>query len=322
MSNYGRMKVFSTGAGQLLTEKICDRLSIDQGKARIGRFTDGEPDVQILENVRGDDVYIIAPTQPPAENFDEAILLAEAARLSSAAQVTYVIPYMGWARSDRKDGPRKPVGIQLAFKKLENAQPNRFIILDIHAEQSLSCIQHAVYDHLFGSAIALPELKRITYDCDFVVASPDKGGAARAEKYARLLGQNDFVIFSKSRPQAGQVDPASIKIIGEVSGKMVILVDDIIDSGGTIVADAEAAIAAGATHVYAFATHGLLSKDALERIRNSPINAVYITDTICHPPEKLAQFGESRVQVLSADALLARAIRRTHDGESLSALIP
>ncbi len=182
MSTFGQKMVFATNAGRPLAERICSRLSIELGHARVGHFNDGEPDVRILENVRGQDVFIIAPTHAPSDNLMEAIYLGEGARTASAGRVTYVIPYMGTARSDRKDESRKPIGVRLAFKMLEIAQPQRFILLDIHAEQSLACIDHAVCDHLYGSTTAQPELEKLLAGRDFVVASPDKGGGPSGRK--------------------------------------------------------------------------------------------------------------------------------------------
>lgn len=317
-NGFGTIQVFATNVGKELAEKISQDLGITLGQARLARFKDGEVDVQILENVRGNDVYIVAPTQPPAENLLEAIHLAEAARLSSAGRVTLVIPYFGYGRADRKDAPRKAIAARLAFKMLEIAHPNRFLMLDIHAEQTLASVEYAVTDHLYGSAVGVPYLKKLLDGKDFVIASPDRGGGARAIKYATLLGHDDFVFFSKQRASAGEVKQDSIKIIGDVKGKLVVLVDDMIDSGGTMIADAIAAKAEGASEVWAFATHGLFSAGALEKFAASPIDRVFVTDSIYHDPKKLA---DAKVEVITVSTLLANAIKRTHDGESLSTLI-
>ncbi len=317
-NGFGTIQVFATNVGKELAEKICQDLGITLGQARLARFKDGEVDVQILENVRGNDIFIVAPTQPPADNLLEAIFLAEAARLSSAGRITLVIPYFGYARADRKDAPRKAIAARLAFKMLEVAHPNRFLMLDIHAEQTLATVEYAVTDHLYGSAVGVPHLKKLLDGKDFVIASPDRGGGARAIKYATLLGHDDFVFFSKQRASAGEVKQDSIKIIGDVKGKLVVLVDDMIDSGGTMIADAAAAKAEGATEVWAFATHGLFSAGALERFKTSAIDRVFTTDSVYHDPKELA---DAKVEVISVSTLLASAIKRTHDGESLSSLI-
>ncbi len=314
----GKVQVFATNAGKELGSKISQALGVHLGEARLSRFKDGEVDVQILENVRGNDVFIVAPTQPPAENLLEAVHMAEAARLSSAGRVTLVIPYFGYGRADRKDAPRKAIGARLAFKMLEIAHPDRFLMLDLHAEQTLASVDNAVTDHLYGSAVGVPYLKKLLDGKDFVIASPDRGGGARAIKYATLLGHDDFVFFSKQRSAPGEVKSDSIKIIGDVSGKLVVLVDDMIDSGGTIIADAAAAKAEGAAEVWAFATHGLFSGGALEKFKGSVVDRVFTTDSIYHDPEELAA---AKVEIISVASLLADAIKRTHDGESLSTLI-
>lgn len=314
----GKVQVFATNAGKELGSKISQELGVNLGEARLSRFKDGEVDVQILENVRGNDVFIVAPTQPPAENLLEAVHMAEAARLSSAGRVTLVIPYFGYGRADRKDAPRKAIGARLAFKMLEIAHPDRFLMLDLHAEQTLASVDNAVTDHLYGSAVGVPYLKKLLDGKDFVIASPDRGGGARAIKYANLLGQEDFVFFSKQRSAPGEVKSDSIKIIGDVSGKLVVLVDDMIDSGGTILADAAAAKAEGAKEVWAFASHGLFSGGALEKFKGSAIDRVFTTDSVYHDPEELKA---AKVEVISVASLLASAIKRTHDGDSLSTLI-
>ena len=317
INGVGQIKIFATNVGTDLAEKICQELGIVLGQARLNRFKDGEVDVQILENVRSNDVFIVAPTQPPAENLIEAIHLSEAARLSSAERVTLVIPYFGYARADRKDAPRKAIAARLAFKMLEIAHPDRFLMLDLHAEQTLASVDNAVTDHLYGSAVAVPYMKKLLEGKDFVVASPDRGGGGRAIKYASLLGHDDFVFFSKQRSGAGEIKEDATKIIGDVKGKLVVLVDDMIDSGGTIINDARAAKAEGASAVWAFATHGLFSAGALDKFRQSPLDRIFTTDSIYHDPEELA---EGRVEVISVAPLLSQAIKRTHEGESLSAL--
>lgn len=321
MSNgSGRIKVFSNNASKTLGNDICRYLSVKPGDVHLGRFKDPEIECQILENVRGDDVFIVADTRVPAENRDEAIMLAEAARLSSAARVTYVLPYVSYARADRKDAPRKPVSIALMFRWLESAKPNRFIVLDIHAEQSLTCIQDAVYDHLYGSYTAIPRLTQYLAKKDFVVAAPDHGGVKRASVYAKHLGKDDIVYFSKMRAQAGLIKDGSVRIIGDVEGKVVLLVDDMIDSGGTMIADAIVAKEAGAASVIVFATHGLFTDGAVKNIEASPIERVFVTDSVWHAPDSLARRSK-KIEFLSVAELLAQAIRRTHDGQSLSEII-
>lgn len=317
--DYGSIKVFATKSGEELASKICKSLSISLGKARVSRFKDGEVDVQILEDVRGSDVFIIASLVPPAENFFELIHMASAAKKASASRVTLVITYMGYARSDRKAASRTPIGVKLAFQLLGVAGSDRMIVLDIHAEQSLAVVDGAIVDHLFGSAALVPVVQDVLAGDDFVVASPDRGGTTRASIYAKFFEDHDFVILSKDRVAPGQVDKGSIKIIGEVSGKTVVFVDDMIDGAGTMIAGAIAVKKAGASRVLAVVTHGIFSGDAMKRLQKSAIDLVFVTDSIYHSETELEKC--SRIQVVSVDALLAKAIRRTHDGESMSELI-
>lgn len=322
MSNgYGTIKVFATNSGRTIASLICKKLSIPLGKARVKKFKDGEVDVQILENVRDHDVYIVVSLHPEADNFFEAIWLASAAKQSSAARVSYVITYMGYARADRKSAGRTPVGIRLAFEMLSVAKPDRMIILDIHAEQSLSLVPNAIVDHLFASIVLVPVLKESLQSNVFVVASPDKGGAVRAMAYAKFLGKDDFVILSKSRPKPGEVDEDSIMIIGEVKDRTVVFVDDMIDTGGSMIAGAKAVMKAGATGVVVCVTHALFSDHARKKFQEcDAIQAVYVTDSVNSLlPETLQDY--SKINTVTVSGLLASAIRRTHDGQSLSELI-
>ncbi len=321
-NGYGNMKIFSTNAGMPLAQLICQQLSIPLSQARVGRFKDQEVDVQILENVRDYDVFIVSPLHPPAENFFEAVWLADAARRSSPSRLTYVIPYMGYTRSDRKSASRMPIGIRTAFDILTVARPDRMIILDIHAEQSLAIIDGSIgVDHLFGSQTLFPSLESYLGTKDFVIASPDKGGTTRAGFYAKHLSPgSNFVILSKERVGAVEVNHESIKIIGEVKNKTVVFVDDIIDSGGTMIAGARAVKEAGANEVVVCATHALFSGDAINSLNQSEIGRVFVTDSIWHDLEKL-KAQSKKIEVVSVSGLLAKAIRRTHDGDSLSALI-
>jgi ribose-phosphate pyrophosphokinase len=327
MNQNGQLMVFATNAGKHLAEAICRHLSstvakISLSDAKVGRFKDGEVNVQIGVNVRDQDVFIICPTPPPSDNFFEAGLLADAARRSSARRVTYVIPYMGYARADRKSAPRMPIGFNFAIGTLLQSHPDRMIFLDIHAEQSLGSIPVSVgTDHLFGSQALFSVLIEKLRGIDFVIATPDVGGSARARFYTRHLSdKSDFVVLSKERITAGEVNEESITIIGDVRGKVVVLVDDIVDSGGTMMAGAKAVKKQGAKKVIICATHGIFSGNAMLRLQQSEIDAVYVTDSIWHDPKLLRKFP--KIQVVSVSALLAEAIYRTHIGESLSVLIP
>lgn len=330
MNSPGEMMIFATNAGQALGAKICEHLStsvakVELANARVGRFKDGEIDVQILENVRGQDVFVICPLPPPADNFFEAGLLVDAARRSSAGRVTYVIPYMGYARADRKSAPRMPIAIKFALGTLLQEPSNKIkvIFLDIHAEQTLGNLPiMGGIDHVFASKALIPVLAEKLKGVDFVIATPDVGGSARARYYTKHLSKTpNFVVLSKERITAGEVHEDSITVIGNVSGKVVVFVDDIIDSGGTMVAGAKAVKIKGAKKVIVCGTHALFSGDAKEKLQKSDIDAVYVTDSVWHDPKLLAR-KFPKIQIVSVSGLLADAIYRTHVEESLSALIP
>ncbi len=320
MSNgYGKMKIIATTAGSALAAKIVSHLSVEPCGVDLVHHNDGEVEPRILDNVRDHDVYVIAPLHPPAENFFEAVLLAEAARSSSARRVTMVIPYMGYARSDRKSRSRMPVGIKVAFRFLEVAKPDRMIILDIHAEQSLSIVEHSQVDHLFGSSVLEPELRK-HFGTEIVIATPDVGGSQRASKYANWL-TTEMVSVYKQRTKAGEVDMVHSRVIGEVEGKDVVFVDDIIDTGGTMIAGAQTVKDMGARSVSICVTHGLFSKLSLDRLQASEvIDRIFVTDSVNHDYAALTKKYDKLV-VVSVCQLLATAIRRTNDGESLSELI-
>lgn len=315
-----RIKVFSGTAGKPLAEKICGLLSIELGKARVARFADGEVDVQIEEDIRDADVFIVNPTGPPAENIMEMVLLAEAAHGSSAGRVTIIPSYLGYNRQDRKDRPRRPISARSVIRFLAGSGADRVLLLDLHSEPTMALFGNKMQvDHLYASTVSVPYLKtKLTKS--FVVASPDKGGGPRAEAYMRLLGQDDFVLFAKSRSAPGVVADRMIKIIGDVKGRDVLFVDDMIDTGGTLAADALAARRAGARRLLVFATHGLFSRDAVARLEKSGITEVITTDSVGRSPIT-SNGGRTIFTTVSVAPLLAQAIQRLHHGESLSALI-
>lgn len=314
--------VFAGTQGRPLAEKVCRKLSIDLGKALVGRFNDGEVRIEIEEDVRDADVFIINPTNPPLENLYELILLAEAAKMASARTVTVIPTYLGYNRQDRKDKSRVPISARLPIKAIEDSGVDRVLLFDVHSEPTLIAFNPRVkVDHLYASPVAAPRLIKLLSPHPFVVASPDRGGGPRASKYATLLGQDDYVIFDKSRPKPGEVS-ANVKIIGDVTDKDVLFVDDMIDTGGTIIADAKAAKVAGARKVYAFATHGLFSKDALTKLYESDIDLVMVTDTVYQEPKRLIDGLHGKIEVISIDELLGKAINNVFESKSLSALIP
>lgn len=286
-------------------------------KVRLARFSDNEVDVQIEENVRDEDVFIINSLPPPAENILETVFLANAARYSSAKRVTLVIPYLGYNRQERKDRPRVPISAKIVIDMLKLARADRALLVDLHAEATAAHFEPMVHDHLYGSYSVIDYLRELLPK-PFVVAAPDAGAVVRARKYAQYLGLADVVVLNKERVGAGKIKENKIKIIGNVRGKNVLLVDDMIDSGGTLIADAKALKEKGARKIYAFATHALFSK-GLGVFPKDLFTEIVVTDTIYH--DKAIFEGHTRVTVKSIAPLLARAIENIHTGESLSELI-
>ena len=315
-----KLKVFAGNASKELAGKVCDSLSIGLGRAYVGRFADGEVRVEFEENVRDADVFIINSTNPPAENWFELLFLADAAHRSSAGRITLVIPYLGYNRQDRKNKPRVPVSAKAAIDILANSElgVRQVLLLDAHSEATLSAFDPVIVDHLYGSVVGVPYLSE-KMSRRLVVASPDAGSTERARAYAGFLNLPNFVIFDKGRREANDIDGQRIKIIGNVKGKDVIFVDDMIDTAKTLVADAEAAKKKGARSIRVFATHAVLSAGAVERLDRSPIAEVIITDSIWHHFNEL-KTKRVKITVLSIDSLLGQAIRRIHEGESLSQL--
>lgn len=309
-----RIAVFSTSNSGRLVRDTCALLSIDPGSARVGRFKDGEIDVRIESDVRDADVFIVGSTNPPAENLLEMLFLARAARGSSARRITLVPTYLGYNRQDRKDRPRVAISAKVVADVLATSGADRVLLFDLHSAPTAGYFDpHMVVDHLLGASIAVEYLQS-RIKSPFVVASPDAGGVARAREYATLLGLTDIAMFLKERSAPGAIK--SVSIVGSVKGKRVLFVDDMVDSAGTLVEEAHAAKEAGASKVYAFATHALFSGDALERIAKSALDELVVTDTITHAGKTLP----ANVTVLPIAPLLAKAIRRIHDGSSLTEL--
>lgn len=304
----GDYKVFSGSSNLQLSEKIAARLSKPLGQVELKRFSDGEIWVKYHENIRGLDIFIIQPTIPPAENILELLIMIDAAKRASAKNITAVIPYFGYSRQDRKDQPRVSITAKLLANLITVAGADRVITMDLHAAQ-IQGFFDIPFDHLYSSSIFTGMFRNISDN--LVVVSPDIGGIKMARSYAKRL-HCGLVVIDKRRPKTNLAEV--VHIIGSVEDKDVLLVDDLIDTGGTFVGAIEALKKNGAKNIYGSVTHPLLSGPALERINNSAITKLYVTDTI---PLKN---GSDKIEVVSASDIFAEAIRRTYNKESISSL--
>jgi len=318
-----RMEVFACRASEDFGRKVVNalnaRMSPEEAPCHLGDlevtpFSDGEFQPIFKESVRGATVYLIQSTIPPADNLMELLLTIDAAKRASADKVIAVIPYFGWARQDRKDRPRVAIGAKLAANLLRAAGADRVMTCDLHADQIQGFFDIPV-DHVYASKVFVPFIKSKRIK-DLAIAAPDVGGAKRANSYAKALSTKDedcgVILCHKTRARANVV--AEIKAIGEVEGKNIIIVDDIIDTAGTLCKAAEVLFEKGAKSVSACATHGLLSGPALERIHNSPLQEVYITDTIPHPE----LLNDSKIRIVSMTEVFASIVDKVYNYESLS----
>jgi ribose-phosphate pyrophosphokinase len=309
----GDLKVFSGSGHPQLTREIADFLGIPVGQARLRRFPDSEVSFQIDENIRGTDVFIIQPTSNPVdEHLMEMLIMVDAFRRSSAARITAVIPYYGYARQDRKDKPRVPISAKLVANLLSAAGTNRVLTMDLHKAQIQGFFDIPV-DHLFAAPVIIEYLSRLNYP-QLTIVSPDAGGAERARAYAKRLDA-ELAIIDKRRSEDGSAEV--MNVIGDVQGRTCILQDDIIDTAGTIQKGASALKAAGAERVLACAVHGVLSGPAIDRIENSPLDQLIVTNTI---PLSAAGQQCKKIVVLSVARLLGQAIRSIHEETSVSSL--
>jgi ribose-phosphate pyrophosphokinase len=309
-----KIKVFSGNSNPTLAEKICASLGVPLGVAKVKTFSDGEIMVEIGENVRGRDIYVVQSTcSPTNNNLMELLIMMDALKRASAATITAVIPYYGYARQDRKVAPRTPITSKLVADLITTAGADRVVTIDLHAGQIQGFFNIPV-DNLYAAPVILEHLKNRFTDGDAVMVSPDAGGTERARAFAKRLGCTLAVIDKRrTGPNVAEV----MHLIGDVKGKAAIILDDMIDTAGTLTQAARALKEHGAKSIYACATHGVLSGPALDRINESPIEEVLITDTI--PLGGKAELTE-KVKVLSVAELLAEAIRRIHDDESVSSL--
>ena len=331
----GDLRIFSGNSNIALAQKICNHLNMEMGKLRVERFADGEIDVQILESVRAHDCYIIQPTCPPVnENLMELLIMIDAFKRASAGKITAVLPYFGYARADRKASPRVPITAKLASNLITTAGADRIMTVDLHAGQIQGFFDIPV-DHLRARKVFLDyfkdfdkkdieEVKR-QYSAegkplkiikleeldkkDIVVISPDVGGVERARKFAARMDAG-LVIIDKRRPKPNEA--VVYNVIGDVKDKVAIIFDDIVDTAGTLTTVAQKIKERGAREIYAVCTHGLLSRNAMEKINKSDIKKLIISDSL-----PIRDLGP-KVDVLSVSYLLADAIKRNHDGRSIS----
>ncbi|MEQ9404635.1 MAG: ribose-phosphate pyrophosphokinase [Cyclobacteriaceae bacterium] len=303
------VKIFSGSATQQLADDIAHNYGNPLGKSERQTFSDGEMGIYLTESVRGCDVFLIQSTFPPSDNILELLLMIDAAKRASAKNVTVVVPYFGYARQDRKDKPRVSIAAKLMANLFTSAGAGRILTCDLHAQQIQGFFDIPV-DHLDGSAIFVPYLKKLKLD-NLIFASPDVGGTARARAYAKMF-EVDMVVCDKHRKRANEI--ASMQVIGDVKGKDVVLVDDMVDTAGTISKASTIIKEKGANSVRAIATHGVLSGNAFKNIEESALEELIITDTI---PQK---GGSDKIKVLTVSDLFAKAIRKIHDHESISSL--
>lgn len=291
---------------------MCEYLGIPLGDALVSRFADGEIRIKIQENVRGEDIFVVQSTHPPAENTLELLLLIDALKRASADRITAVIPYYGYARQDKKDEPRVPISSKLLANLITSAGADRVLTMDLHATQIQGFFDIPV-DQLYSTPVLVDYFKK-NLSNDFIVVSPDVGGVPRTRAFAKRLGNLPLVIIDKRRPEPNKAQVCNV--IGDVKGKRCLIFDDIIDTGGTLIDAARAILEKGAKEVMASATHPLFSSKASERIFNSPISKVVVTDTISLPEEK----RNPKISILSIAGLLAEAAKRIHNSESVSSL--
>ncbi len=300
-------KIFACTQSAALGKKIAKAYGAELGNVLFSRYSDGEFQPSFEESIRGTRIFIIGSSHPGPENLMEMLLMIDAAKRASARHITAVMPYFGWARQDRKDKPRVPIAAKLVAKMLETAGATRIITMDLHADQIQGFFEKPV-DHLFASTLFLPYLKNLNLD-NLTIASPDMGGSKRAYAYSKAL-ESDVVVCYKQRAKANVI--SHMELIGDVQGKNVVLVDDMVDTAGTLTKAADLMMERGAISVRAITTHGLLSGDAYDKIEKSQLKELIITDSI--PVE----IKSDKVRVLSCADLFAEVMDKVHNNNSIS----
>jgi ribose-phosphate pyrophosphokinase len=302
-----KVKIFSGSASRYLAENIAQKYGQELGKVSLLRFSDGEFQTSFEETVRGTDVFIIQSTFPPTDNLFELLMMIDAAKRASANRIIAVMPYFGFARQDRKDQPRVAIGAKMVANLLSAAGATRIITMDLHADQIQGFFDFPV-DHLYASSIFLPYIQNLNLP-NLTMAAPDMGGAKRANAYAKYL-KSDVVICYKQRAKANVIE--SMTVIGDVEGRDIVIVDDLIDTGGTLTKAADMMMDKGANSVRAFCSHAVLSGKAYENIEKSKITELVVTDTIPLKQES------SKIKVLSVADLFAKVLHSVHNYESIS----
>ncbi len=300
-------KLFGCRQSMDLAEAIAQQYGATLGQVNFSTFSDGEFQPSFEESIRGRRIFIIGSTHPSSDNLMEMLLMIDAAKRASARHITAVIPYFGWARQDRKDKPRVPIGAKMIAKILESAGATRIVTMDLHADQIQGFFEKPV-DHLFASALFIPYLKELNLS-DLTIASPDMGGSKRAYAYSKTL-ESDVVVCYKQRQKANVI--SHMELIGDVTGKHVVLVDDMVDTAGTLTKAADVMMERGAKSVRAICTHAILSGKAYERIENSKLEELIVTDSIPLKQES------SKIRVLSCAGLFADVMKSVHNNESIS----
>jgi ribose-phosphate pyrophosphokinase len=309
----GELKIFGGRAHPVLTQEICDYLNLSPGNVSARNFSDGETFCQIQENVRGSDVFVVQPTcEPVNQNLMELLIMLDTFKRSSASRVTAVLPYYGYARQDKKDQPRVPITAKLVADLISRAGADRVLTMDLHADQIQGFFDVPV-DHLFAAPVLLEAVRGLDLP-DLVIVSPDAGGVERARAIAKRMDVG-LAIVDKRRTAPNEADV--MFVIGDVEGCNALIVDDIVDTAGTLTKTVEALRAKGAKRVLAAGVHGVLSGPALQRIADSPVESVLITNTI---PLDSKLSRSPKLRLLSVSALLGEAIRRIHEDSSVSSL--
>lgn len=306
------LKLFAGRSNKRLAEKIAKRVGTKLGACQIKNFSDGEIWVKYSENIRGSDLFIIQSTGPPSDNLMELLIMVDAARRASARRITAVIPYFGYARQDRKDQPRVAITAKLVAKLLTSAGVDRVITMDLHAPQIQGFFDIPV-DHLYSSAVYVSFFLKKKFR-NLTVVSPDVGGIKMARAFAKRLGA-DLILIDKRRPKPNEAE--IMNIIGEVKGRNILIVDDLIDTGGTFCGAVGALRKAGAGDIYGACTHPLLSGQAIQRIAASDVSTLFVTDTI--PLDERA-LGTGKIEILSVADIFGEAIKRGYKNQSISSL--